>query len=159
MNNKICVFFGHREIKGQENLRERLLVLVEELIREKEFGVFLFGGFGEFDELCHTVVSKLKEKYPTIKRVFCLNDERHLRKEKRPKYLRDEDYEEFTYLPLDYNYWYTRIYYRNCEMIDRSDYAIFYAEQKKESGAYKALQYAQKKKKPHSNLFYEKPTV
>ncbi len=95
MNNKVCAFFGHREIKGQENLRERLLVLVE----------------------------------------------------------------EFTYLPLDYNYWYTRIYYRNCEMIDRSDCVIFYAEQKKESGAYKALRYAQKKKKPHINLFYETPTV
>ena len=37
-------------------------------------------------------------------------------------------------------------------MIDKSDYIVFYAMEKKESGAYKALTYARKKKKQWINL-------
>lgn len=147
---KICSFFGHRKV--EEDIDERIKEKVEDLIVSQGVEIFLFGGFGEFDELCHKIVSTLKLKYPQIKRCFCLIDERHLQKAKRPKYLLDEDYEEFLYLPLEYDYWYTRIYYRNCEMIDKSDYIVFYAMEKKESGAYKALTYARKKKKQWINL-------
>ena len=67
--------------------------------------------------------------------------------------MQDEDYEQFIYLALSYDYWYTRIYYRNCAMIDRSDYVVFYAEERENSGAYKALRYVVKQKKPYINLF------
>ena len=150
--DKICAFFGHRTIGDKGELKEKVSVLVEELI-QKGFTVFLFGGFGEFDELCYDVVSGLKEKYSTIKRVYCLHDERYLRERKRPKYLRTKAYEEFVYFPLEFDYWYTRIYYRNCEMVDKSDYLVFYAESRKDSGAYKTLQYAMKRKKEYINLF------
>ena len=150
--DKICSFFGHRKIENGQALREQVIGLVESLI-EKGFTVFLFGGFGEFDELCYQAVSAIKERYPTIKRVYCVSDERHLRESKRPKYLRAEDYEEFVYYPPSFDYWYTRIYYRNCEMITRSDYVIFYAEDREESGAYKALKFAVKNKKEYINLF------
>ena len=144
---KICSFFGHRKIVDIENLRSKLMDLVENLICEKGYTVFLFGGFGEFDELCHQVVSIYQERYCTIKRVFCVSDEKFLLERKRPAYLRASDYEEFTYLPLAYDYWYTRIYYRNCEMIEKSDFVVFYVEERKDSGAYKTLQYAKKRKK------------
>ena len=114
---------------------------------ERGFTTFLFGGFGEFDELCHEVVSDLKKSNPKIQRVYCLIDEKYLREEKRPRYLLDCDYEKFVYFPLAFDYWYTRIYYRNCEMINRSDCVIFYAETRMDSGAYKALQYAKRGKK------------
>ena len=75
----------------------------------------------------------MKEKYSAIKRVYCLHDERYLRERKRPQYLRAKAYEEFVYFPLSFDYWYQRIYYRNCEMIERSDYIIFYAKNRKDS--------------------------
>lgn len=151
--DKICSFFGHRKIEDAEDLRKKIINFLETLIVEKGYNVFLFGGFGEFDELCHEIVSTYRKKYPTIKRVFCVTDETFLLARKRPAYLRETDYEEFVYLPLTFDYWYTRIYYRNCEMIERSDFVIFYAEHRKNSGAYKALQYAKKRKKEYINIF------
>ncbi len=123
--DKICSFFGHRTIENTEDSRKKLIDLVEELIREKGCNIFLFGGFGEFDELCHEIVSVMQKRYSYIKRVYCVSDEKHLLKSKRPKYLRAEEYEEFRYFALSFDYWYTRIYYRNCEMIENSDYVVF----------------------------------
>ena len=149
--NKICSFFGHREIRDREKLKKEVAILVENLL-EKGFTVFLFGGFGDFDELCHEVVSAILKSYSEIKRVYCVSDEKHLIESKRPKYLRAEDYEEFVYLAPSFDYWYTRIYYRNCVMIEKSDYIIFYAENRKDSGAYKALRFARKCKKEYINI-------
>ena len=153
--SKICSFFGHRKIENKVSIKREVTEWIEKLI-EEDFSIFLFGGFGEFDELCYEAVSALKGKYAKIKRIYCLIDERHLSERKRPKYLRTEDYEEFIYLAPSFDYWYTRIYYRNCEMIEKSDFVIVYAETRKDSGAYKALQYAVKHKKKHINLFDNK---
>ena len=151
--DKICCFFGHRAVENLERVRTKVMSVVRELIEKAGYSIFLFGGFGAFDELSHEVVTLLKNDYPYIQRVYCVSDERYLRKSKRPKYLQDGDYEQFIYLALSYDYWYTRIYYRNCAMIDRSDYVVFYAEERENSGAYKALRYAVKQKKPYINLF------
>ena len=136
--NKTCSFFGHREIEVTEELTEKLRNKIEDLILNESYTNFMFGGFGMFDDLCHKVVSELKEKYNFIKRIYCLEDERYLRVSKRPHYLTNEDYEEFIYLPLKYDYWYTRIYFRNCEIINQSDFVIFYVKNTENSGAYKA---------------------
>ena len=141
---KTCSFFGHREIEVSENWKSELKNKLENLIKNENFGVFYFGGFGKFDELCHQVVSELKQKYNHIKRIFCLADPRHLRVSKRPTWLTQDDYEEFVYLDLNFDWWYQRIYFRNIEMINQSDYVIFYVENTKNSGAFKAMQYAKK---------------
>ena len=65
------------------------------------------------------------------------------RPKKRPVWLKQENYEDFIYLDLDFDWWYKRIYYRNCAMIDRSDIVVFYVEPKENSGAYKAYKYAE----------------
>ncbi len=122
------------------------------LITKENVRLFYFGGFGEFDDLCHKIVSELKNKYPNIYRIFCLSDPRHQRLSKRPIWIKDEDYEEIIYLNLINDYWYKRIYFRNCEMIDRSDFVVFYVNHSERSGAYKALQYAIKKKKQIINI-------
>lgn len=150
---KICSFFGHREIEITEDLVLKLTVFIEKLIVNKNFGIFYFGGFGMFDDLCYKIVSQLKQKYPYVKRIFCLSDPRHQRVSKRPNWLKNEEYEEYVYLELKYDYWYTRIYFRNCEMINRSDFVIFYAKENEDSGAYKALQHAIKNKKDFINFF------
>lgn len=144
---KICSFFGHRNIILTAELENRIEEVISELVLKENVDTFYFGGFGDFDEYCHKAVSRLREKHPNIKRIFCLSDERQLRKSKRPRYLKDTDYEEFVYLTIEFDYWYSRIYYRNCEMINQSDYIVFYIRDKENSGAYKSFQYAQKHKK------------
>ena len=59
----------------------------------------------------------------------------------------NEDFEEFKYLDLDFDWWYQRICYRNCAMVDRSDIVVFYVEPRENSGAYKVYTYAKQKKK------------
>lgn len=147
---KTCATFGHREIEEIENLRIDVIKCVDRLIKQEGYGVFLFGGFGVFDELVWKCVTELKEKYPFIKRVYCLSDPKH--QIKRPKWLRSQDYEEFIYLDLRFDWWYQRIYYRNIAMIDKSDMILFYVNRIENSGEYKTYEYALLKKKAFINL-------
>ena len=149
--NKICSVFGHSKIEITNDLENKLFETFKELIN-KGYEYFYFGGFGMFDDLCHKVVSQLKSEHTEIKRIFCLSDPRHLRINKRPKWLKSEDYEDFIYLDLDFDWWYQRIYYRNCAIIDKSDIIIFYVEERENSGAYKAYKYVKQKKKQIINL-------
>ena len=152
MQYNTCSVFGHSKIEITKELENKLFATFEDLIKQGcEY--FYFGGFSMFDELCHKIISELKLTYSQIKRIFCLSDPRHKRISKRPKWLKDEDYEEFIYLDLDFDWWYQRIYYRNCAMIDKSDIIIFYVEERENSGAYKAFKYAKRKKKELINLF------
>ena len=146
-----CSVFGHREIEITDTLKTKVFSTFEDLINQG-CTYFYFGGFGAFDNLCHEIITELKNKYSHVKRVFCLSDVRHLRPSKRPRWLKEEDYEDFIYWNLDFDWWYQRIYYRNCATIDHSDVVVFYVEEREDSGAYKAFKYAQKKKKETINL-------
>ena len=150
--HKSCSVFGQSKIEITENLKERLTLTFENLITKENVKYIYFGEFGEFDDFCWQVITKLREKYLYVKRIFCLSDPRHLRLSKRPKWINNENYEEITYLDLDFNYYYTRIYFRNCEIINRSDFVVFYVNHTEQSGAYKALRYSIKKKKQIINI-------
>ena len=69
---KACSFFGHRDTPQTEELKEKVSEMVERLIVEEGVDAFLFGGRSKFDELCHIVVTELKEKYPHIQRIAYL---------------------------------------------------------------------------------------
>lgn len=149
---KSCSFFGHSKIELSEELKIDLEKLIKRLVLEEKVRFFYFGGFGEFDDLCYEIVSKLKEKYNDIKRVFVLHDIRHKRADKRPKWISEQRYEDIIYFELKFNYWYTKIYYRNCAIIENSDYVVFYVNNFLNSGAGKAFSYAKKIKKAIFNI-------
>ena len=69
---KACSFFGHRDTPQTEELKEKVREVVERLIVEEGVDTFLFGSRSKFDELCHMVVTELKEKYPHIQRIAYL---------------------------------------------------------------------------------------
>ena len=69
---KACSFFGHRDTPQTEELKEKVREIVERLIIEEGVDTFLFGSRSNFDELCHIVVTELKEKYPYIRRIAYL---------------------------------------------------------------------------------------
>ena len=149
---KICSFFGHRSIELTDAL---CAALRAEILRAIDFGcrVFYFGGYGEFDALCHQIVTEIREKHPDygIRRIYCVPQERDLRRVSG--YFGREDYEEIVYLMPSFDGWYKSIYFRNCAMIDESDRIIFYVEKRQRSGAYKAYEYAKAKKKQIVNLW------
>ncbi len=150
---KVCSFFGHREICITEELKNKLRDVIESLITKENFGIFFFGGFGKFDDLCHEIVTELKNKYSFIKRMYVCEDYKFVdRPHKRPKWLTKEDYEEFIYLDMKYTGFYQRIYFRNLDMIEQSDFIIFYVNNTENSGVYKAMQYARRKKKTFINV-------
>ena len=69
---KACSFFGHRDTPQTEEWKQKVRQLVERLIVEEGVDTFLFGSRSKFDELCHMVVTELKEKYPNIQRIAYL---------------------------------------------------------------------------------------
>ncbi len=144
-NCKICSFFGHRDVTVTDEL---YATTTAEILQAVDLGcrTFYFGGFGDFDELCYQIVSKIKEERSdlALERIYCVPQERDLRKKSR--YFRRENYEDVIYLCPSFDGWYKSIYFRNCAMIDQSDVIIFFAEERENSGAYKAFRYAKKKK-------------
>ena len=151
--DKICSVFGHRDV---EVTKELYMATTDAIERALDFGcrVFYFGGYGDFDELCYQIVSDIQTKRPAlhIQRVYCVPQEKYLYKKVR--YFNKEDYDEVIFLPPAYSGWYKSIYYRNCAMIDESDCVIFYCQNRENSGAHKAYDYAKKKKgKQICNLF------
>ncbi|MBQ7798400.1 MAG: hypothetical protein IJ371_04685 [Clostridia bacterium] len=144
-----CAVFGHREIEITYELKIDLKNTFIDLITNKNVGIFYLGGFGQFDKLCWEIITELKQThFSHIKRIYvCENEDYINRPHKRPKWLKQEDYEEIIHFSLDFNYWYTRIYYRNIAIIEHSDFALFYIRNTENSGAYKAYKYAIKNKK------------
>ncbi len=146
---KACSFFGHRNIRFDDNHKEKLKRIIKNLIQNKNFSTFYFGEFGNFDDVCYEIVTELKAVYSHIERVYVATDERALSKHKKSN---EKYYERQIIFLLKFNWWYQIIYYRNIAIIDNSDFVIFYVENKNNSGAYKALQYAKKNKKSYINI-------
>ena len=124
MENKVCCFIGHRKIQKSPELKEKLLNTIENLITKEDVTKFFFGSKSQFDDYCYEIVSELKEKYPHIKRVYVRSAYQHI-----PDWYEDsllEHYED-TYFPEHMSNAGRASYVeRNQEMINKSDFCIFY---------------------------------
>lgn len=150
---KVCSCFGHSEVEITDELKKRTSEEIDKAIADG-ISVFLFGGRSDFDDLVYDTVSEKKAQNPRleIKRIFCFPLDAHMRKP--PRWFKRKEYEEYICPAKDFEWWYTAIYYRNCAMIDESDLVLFYAEERENSGAYKAYKYAVKSKKKTVNLAF-----
>lgn len=121
---KSCSFFGHRDTPQTEELKEKVREIVERLIVEEGIDTFLFGSRSKFDELCHIVVTELKEKYPNIKRIYVRSQYPYI----------GEQYKDYLLKFYDVTIMLTRVeragkasyVERNQEMINTSDFCVFY---------------------------------
>ena len=145
MEEKICSFFGHRDVNITEQLYANVYTEISKTV-DLGYRTFYFGGYGDFDDLCHKIITNIMDENPelNIKRIYCVAQEKYLRKNVR--YFKRENYEDVIYLTPAFEGWYKSIYFRNCAMIDESEFVIFYCEHKEDSGAYKAYKYAKTKK-------------
>ncbi len=145
-----CCFFGHRTINETEELKIKLSETIERLIADEKVNTFLFGSKSRFDSLCLELVTKIKEKYPHIKRVY-VRAEFPVITDNYKAYLL-QDYED-TYFPEKIMGAGRAAYVeRNYEMIDHSRFCIFYYDESyapatRKSGTKIALDYAMKKGK------------
>lgn len=153
-----CCFVGHRDIYETEELRKQLYRVVEDLIVNKSVDTFLFGSKSRFNSLCYELVTDLKEKYPKIKRVY-VRAEFPVIHEDYKRYLLTH-YED-TYYPESVVATGKAVYInRNKEMIDRSNFCVFYYNEKnlpigRKSGTKIALDYGEKCKK----VIYQFPHI
>ena len=155
MNKSACCFIGHKKINNTEDLKIRLWNLIEDLILNKNVTTFLFGSNSGFNDLCEKTLIEVKEKYPHIKRVYVRSSYPYIEKAYE-KYLLQ--FCDETYLPEKIVNAHGSVYVqRNYEMIDKSDFCIFYFNEKeapttRKSGTKVALDYAIKKNKIIFNL-------
>ncbi len=167
MIEKICCFFGHRKTPDTEELRTKICETVERLIVDENIDTFLFGSRSQFDSLCHELVTKCKEKYPHIKRVFVRAEYPFIDENYRAFLF--EDYEDTYYPEHMVNAGKASYVERNCEMIDKSSVCVIYyspdyspprrrasrsalTDYQPKSGTKIAYDYAVKKKRKIINL-------
>ena len=62
MKEKMCCFFGHRTINETEELKSKLIEVIEKLIVDEKVDTFLFGSKSRFNILCLELVTDIKEK-------------------------------------------------------------------------------------------------
>ena len=159
---KACSFFGHRDTPQTEELKAKVREAVERLIVEEGVDTFLFGSRSKFDELCHMVITKLKEKYPHIRRIaYLCNHEtgclvgagmelsRKI-KEVTGREVYVPEYEEIKKSDRVNSARCASYVERNQWMIDDSEFAVFYINQSQRLnnvGTLRAFQYAKSKRK------------
>lgn len=134
---KICTFCGHSQITEHAKVKVWFEKVIENLIND-DFDVFYLGGYGDFDNLCCSILTKLKEKYPHIKRVFVT-----------PYIDKDFDknsYDESYYPSLENVPKKFAISKRNEKMVEQSDVVVAYVIYSW-GGASKTLEFAKRKKK------------
>ena len=127
MKEHTCCFFGHRKIEITDELTDRLKEIVENLIKEKRIDTFLFGSKSQFDKLCLTVVTKLKKKYPHVRRIYVRAEFPYI----------DESYTAYLLKSYDHTYYPERIINagkavyveRNYEIIDNSSCCVIYYDE------------------------------
>ena len=150
MKDKTCCFFGHRNINETEQLKAKLIDIIEELITEEKVDTFLFGSKSRFDSLCLETVTKIKEKYPNIKRIYVRAENQYISEQYRNYLL--ESYEDTYYPEKIINSGRAAYVERNYEMINNSQFCIVYYDEQnapttRKSGTKIALDYAIKKGK------------
>jgi len=165
-----CCFFGHRKIVETDKIANKLKESIERLITESKVDTFLFGSKSQFDKLCHSIVTQLKEKYPHTRRIYVRAEFPYINKDYTMYLLKSF---ENTYYPQKIINAGKAVYVeRNYEMIDNSSYCIVYFNEnytpmmrkrnkkaitnyEPKSGTKIAFEYAVKKEKKIINLFEE----
>lgn len=150
--NTVC-FIGHRKIEATQKLSDRLSSIIEDYILAKNSATFLFGSRSEFDELSLRIVTKLKDKYPLIQRIYQRAEYPYINQEYLEYLL--TFYDDTIFHDCLFNVGKSIYVKRNKIMIDSSNLIIFYCnlELKYNSGTVAAYKYALAKKKNLINLY------
>ena len=110
-----------------EELKDNLRGIIENLIINENVDTFFFGSNSQFDDLCHEIVTDLKEKHPHIKRIYVRSAFQHI-----PDWYEDSllNHYEGTYFPEHMeNAGRASYVERNHEMINHSKFCVVYYDE------------------------------
>lgn len=145
----IITFCGHSNYSSSLKDEERLLKLLK-IVACGEQVDFYLGGYGGFDRFALKCATKYKQRYKNTKLVFItpyLDKWLNERKDILIKIYDEIIYPEIEHVPQKF-----AIIKRNEWMIKQADYIFVYVSTHY-GGAYRALLYAHKHKKPYTNLY------
>lgn len=146
----VIAFFGHADFQSTNEYRKELLSLLEEEVQNEEVE-FLLGGYGNFDSFARSCCAEYKKTHPQTRMAFVtpyITEEYQRNRLSQVKDLYDQIvYPELEKTPLRF-----AISKRNEWMAEKADLVIAYVACSR-GGAYKALQFARRKKKTVINLF------
>ena len=138
MAEKRCCFIGHRTIEESEEFFTLLRDTIKRLILEEGVRYFLFGSRSEFDDLCHRIVTEFQQEFPNIVRVaYTRRSEYAVKAEEKEKMERSwasvlktevklKDYDAEVQSDRVFSAGKASYVERNQEMIDDSDFCVFY---------------------------------
>ena len=144
-------FFGHRRLDDLNHIDERLMPLLQQLIRDKNYVVFQVGRNGEFDEYVASVIKRARREYGVDNNELTLI---------RPYEVADMDdywnYYDSVLIPdcLEGVHPKSAITQRNRWMVEEADLVVVNVE-RASGGAYQAKRYAEKLHIPVVNLAEE----
>ena len=154
-----CSFFGHRDIEITDALVNQIESIVVNLIENNSVERFLFGSKSMFNDLCHKIVTELKNKYSNIIRVAypCVSEDPVLEKDKVElenscsKVLGTkvslQTYDEIVENEKIWRAGKSAYIQRNYKMIEDSDFCVFYY----------SLAYIPKEKTRCNKMIYYQP--
>ena len=152
----VVVFFGHRQLRQESVVRERLKNEVEQLIKQGA-NKFLIGNHGQFDRVALSVCRELRKTYKDIKIIVVFTSLAVFQKDEYgiSGISGLEDVETMTY-PIEDEHFKNQIVVNNRYMVDDSDVVVGYVDMKEyRSGAKRAINYAKRQHKTVINLFKE----
>ena len=145
----IIAFCGHSTYTGSLEDEKRLLKLLQKVACNNQIDFYL-GGYGNFDAFALKCAKRYKEYNRNAKLVFItpylgkwLSDRKDILK---------VNYDEIVYPEIERVPRKFAIIKRNEWIIDRADYVFAYVKTHY-GGAYRTLLYADKNKKPYTNLY------
>ena len=136
---KTCTFLGNSDIRETDALNSKIRQAITDLITNKGVNTFYVGIKGQFETLCHRIVSDIKQTYPDIQVILIIAYVKDLEKCRYP-------FDDF-YFPVlcEFGYKGWSIAKRNEWLINETDYIISY--NRYQGRAYNYCQKARRKKK------------
>ena len=145
----IIAFFGHSNYESNLNDKELILKILNTIACGNQIN-FYFGGYGNFDNFALECVKEFKKTNKNAKLFFItpyINEWLNERKDILKKTYDEIIYPEIELVPKKF-----AILKRNEWIVLKADFVIGYVKTHY-GGAYKALLYDKKHKKPYINLY------
>lgn len=142
-------FFGHRDFIASEELRKRLMSILDEAVGDRSVEFFL-GGYGGFDSFAHTCCRDFAEKHQNSSLVFVTPYITESYQKNHLEYMA-EGYDSIIYPELEKIPKRYAISHRNRYMAEKADLIICYVK-RKFGGAYQAVSFAKSRGKKIINL-------
>lgn len=149
---KTVTFFGHRKIENFFETEKQVENIIYKLMQSETYIEFLVGKSGDFDQLVTSVIKRAKRNVGKDNNSLVLVLPYYSKHTPDYWHAYESFYDSIEICEESASAHYKSAYkIRNKNMIDRSDFIVFYVNKNK-GGAYEALKYAQKTNKSYINF-------